>query len=54
MKNILMSLRAFFSSAYERVRARDSKGRFVADDPNTKYTNEAYTIRKKLKKTVKE
>jgi hypothetical protein len=34
-------------SGYERIRARDSKGRYIADDPRTKYTNEAYTIRKK-------
>ena len=32
---------------YERIRARDGKGRYIADDPRTKYTNEAYTIRKK-------
>ena len=41
MKNILMSLRAFFSSAYERVRARDSKGRYVADDPNILFAMQA-------------
>lgn len=47
MKNILTSLKNFFMSGYERIRARDSKGRYIADDPRTKYTNEAYTIKKK-------
>ena len=31
---------------FETVRARDSKGRYIADDPATK-ENEAYTKRKK-------
>lgn len=31
----------------EVVRARNAKGRFVADDPNTPDVNEAYTTRKK-------
>jgi hypothetical protein len=35
-------------SEYETVRARNKKGRFVADDPKTK-KNEAYTKVKKKK-----
>lgn len=31
----------------ETVRARNAKGRFVADDPSTPDVNEAYTTRKK-------
>ena len=31
---------------FETVRARDSKGRYIADDPTTK-ENEAYTKRRK-------
>ncbi len=31
----------------EIVRARNAKGRFVADDPSTPDVNEAYTTRKK-------
>jgi hypothetical protein len=34
---------------YETVRARNKKGRYVADDPDTK-ENEAYVKRKKKKK----
>ena len=34
---------------YETVRARNKKGRYVADDPDTP-ENEAYTRRKKKKK----
>ena len=37
---------------YEKVRARTSKGRFIADDPNTP-ENEAYTLKKKKKKKKK-
>jgi hypothetical protein len=37
---------------YEKVRTRTSKGRFVADDPNTP-ENEAYTLKKKKKKKSK-
>ena len=33
---------------YEVIRARNEKGRYVADDPNTP-ENEAYTCRKKKK-----
>ena len=33
------------------VRARNKKGRYVADDPNTPYINEAYvTVKRKKKK----
>ena len=35
-------------SGYEKVRARDKKGRYIKDDPKTK-KNEAYTLRKKKK-----
>lgn len=38
------SVKAFFG--YETVRAKDSKGRFIADDPKTE-KNEAYVTRKK-------
>ena len=34
---------------YVKVRARNKKGRYVADDPNTP-ENEAYTLKKKKKK----
>jgi len=37
---------------YEKVRARNKKGRYVADDPNTP-ENEAYTLKKKKKKKKK-
>jgi len=33
---------------FETVRAKDSKGRYIADNPDTK-KNEAYTKRKKMK-----
>ena len=36
----------FFMSGYERVRARNSKGQYIKDDPKTK-KNEAYTLKKK-------
>ena len=38
----------WFMSGYERVRARNSKGQYIKDDPKTK-KNEAYTLRKKKK-----
>lgn len=38
------SIKDFFG--FETVRARDSKGRYIADDPNTP-ENEAYVTRKK-------
>ena len=36
----------------DRVRARNSKGHYVADGPDTE-ENEAYTIKKAKKKTAK-
>jgi len=43
----------FFPNLFETVRAKDKKGRYVADDPKTA-KNEAYVKRaKKKKKTVK-
>ena len=38
------NIKNFFG--FETVRARDSKGRYIADDPNTP-ENEAYVTRKK-------
>ena len=35
---------------YDTVRARDVKGKYVADDPSTPHINEAYTQVKKRKK----
>ena len=36
---------------YELVRARDEKGRYVADDKSTPDINEAYTRARKSRKT---
>ena len=41
------ALKKFFSSEPTGVRARDSKGRYVADDPTTANVNEAYKDGKK-------
>ena len=38
---------------WETVRARDEKGRFVADDKSTPDVNEAYTTKTVKKKAVK-
>ena len=38
------------TAALETVRTRDSKGRFIKDDPNTP-ENEAFTTRKKKRKS---
>jgi hypothetical protein len=38
-------IKDWFMSGYERVRARDKKGRYVKDDPKTT-KNEAYTLKK--------
>jgi len=35
-------LKLFFGREFKRVRARDSKGRYVADDKSTPDKNEAY------------
>ena len=45
------SLKSFFGFETVTVRAKDSKGKFVADDKSTPDVNEAYvtkTVRKKL------
>lgn len=47
MRNFWTSLKDWFFQGYERVRARDSKGRYVADDKSTPHKNEAYVLRKK-------
>ena len=39
-------IKDWFMDGYERVRARDIRGRYVGDDPSTK-KNEAYTLKKK-------
>ena len=46
--NMWKKIKDWFMSGYERVRARDKKGRYIKDDPKTK-KNEAYTLRKKKK-----
>jgi|TARA_R100001510_G_C7622346_1_gene182939 hypothetical protein len=50
-----MSILSWFKSLFkvteqEKVRAKDCKGRFVADDPSTPDVNEAWTTKKKAKK----
>jgi len=35
-------LKLFFGREFKQVRARDSKGRFIADDKSTPNKNEAY------------
>ena len=44
--NMWKKVKDWFMSGYERVRARNSKGQYIKDDPKTK-KNEAYTLRKK-------
>ena len=39
-------IKDWLMDGYERVRARNSKGQYIKDDPKTK-KNEAYTLRKK-------
>ncbi len=39
-------IKDWLMDGYERVRARDIRGRYVKDNPSTK-KNEAYTLRKK-------
>ncbi len=46
--NMWKKVKDWFMSGYERVRARNSKGQYIKDDPKTK-KNEAYTLRKKKK-----
>ena len=46
--NMWKKIKDWFMSGYERVRARNSKGQYIKDDPKTK-KNEAYTLRKKKK-----
>ena len=38
-----VDLPSFFKKEMETVRARNNKGRYVADDPSTPDVNEAYT-----------
>ena len=45
-KNMWKKIKDWFMDGYERVRARNSKGQYIKDDPKTK-KNEAYTLRKK-------
>ena len=41
-------------SMYDTVRARDVKGKYVADDPSTPHINEAYTqVRKRKNNNIK-
>ena len=44
--NMWKKIKDWFMDGYERVRARNSKGQYIKDDPKTK-KNEAYTLRKK-------
>ena len=46
--SIWNSIKSFFGYETVTVRAKNAKGRFVADDPNTPDVNESYTT-----KTVK-
>ena len=46
--SIWNNIKSFFGYETVTVRAKNAKGRFVADDPSTPDVNEAYT-----KKTVK-
>ena len=48
-KNMWKKIKDWFMDGYERVRARNSKGQYIKDDPKTK-KNEAYTLRKKKPK----
>ena len=48
-KNMWKKIKDWFMDGYERVRARNSKGQYIKDDPRTK-KNEAYTLRKKKPK----
>ena len=47
--NMWKKIKDWFMDGYERVRARNSKGQYIKDDPKTK-KNEAYTLRKKKPK----
>jgi|TARA_R110000751_G_scaffold63489_2_gene130968 hypothetical protein len=44
--NFFKRFLSLFSTDVETVRARDNKGRYIPDDPDTK-ENEAYVVRKK-------
>ena len=48
-KNMWKKIKDWLMDGYERVRARNSKGQYIKDDPRTK-KNEAYTLRKKKPK----
>ena len=43
--SIWNSIKSFFGYETVTVRAKNAKGRFVADDPNTPDVNEAYTTK---------
>ena len=45
-RSMWKKIKDWFMDGYERVRARNSKGQYIKDDPKTK-KNEAYTLRKK-------
>ena len=47
--NMWKKIKDWFMDGYERVRARNSKGQYIKDDPKTK-KNEAYTLKKKKPK----
>ena len=51
--SIWNSIKSFFGYETVTVRAKNAKGRFVADDPNTPDVNEAYTTKTVKKKAVK-
>ena len=48
-RSMWKKIKDWFMDGYERVRARNSKGQYIKDDPKTK-KNEAYTLRKKKPK----
>ena len=48
-RSMWKKIKDWFMDGYERVRARNSKGQYIKDDPKTK-KNEAYTLKKKKPK----
>ena len=51
--SIWNSIKSFFGYETVTVRAKNAKGRFVADDPNTPDVNEAYTTKTNKKAVYK-
>ena len=51
--SIWNSIKSFFGYETVKVRAKNAKGRFVADDKSTPDVNEAYTTKTVKKKAVK-